>query len=221
MTHLLTFLMLDLKRQSADRHSFLSISLFFFIFLSVALYAFQSEGLLSFSTFAGLVWLCVLLSSFLSLDFFFEQDEQKGMLDFYLTAPVSIAYLIFCRCLSIWLFLFLPLLMISILFGGLLGFARDMLVDFGLSLLTGSFILLSYLSVIAALLVGVRQTIFLLGIVLFPLLIPLLLLEMNLAKILQDGEKVDAFLWILGGISIMLASVSPYGAAWVLRKSKE
>lgn len=221
MTYLLTFLTLELKRQSADRHSFFSISLFFLIFLSVALYAFQSTGTVSFSTFAGLVWLCILLSSFLALDFFFEQDEQKGMLDFYLTAPISLAYFIFCRSLSIWILLFSPLIIISILFAILLGFTGEMVFDFGLSLVIGSFILLSYLTIIAALLVGVRQTIYLLGIVLLPLLIPLLLLEMNLTQILQEGEKVDAFLWILGGISIMLASVSSYVAAWVLRKSKE
>lgn len=221
MMHLLSFLILDIKRQASDRHSFLSISLFFLIFLSVALYAFQSEGVLSFSTFAGLVWLCILLSSFLALDLFFEQDEQKGMLDFYLTAPISLSFLVFCRSLSIWVFLFLPLIMISIFFAALLGFETKMVFNFGLSLVMGSFILISYLSIIAALLVGVRQTIYLLGIVLFPLLIPLLLIEMNIAQLLQIGEKIDAFLWILGGISIMLASVSSYGAAWVLRKSKE
>ncbi|MBP9693505.1 MAG: heme exporter protein CcmB [Alphaproteobacteria bacterium] len=221
MIYLLRFFILELKRQSADRHSFLSISLFFLIFLSVALYAFQSEGILSFSTFAGLVWLCILLSSFLALDFFFEQDEQSGLLDFYLTAPISLAYFIFCRSLSIWSFLFLPLILISSFLAALLGFTEVVVFQFGLSLVMGSFILLSYLSVIAALLVGVKQTIYLLGIVLLPLLIPLLLLEMNLAQILQVGEKVDAFLWILGGISIMLASVSSYSAAWVLRKSKE
>ncbi|EPE37697.1 heme exporter protein B, CycW [Candidatus Photodesmus katoptron Akat1] len=105
--------------------------LYFFIIIIVLFpLSFSPELLLLSHTIAGVVWISVLLSIFLSLERLFRDDFLDGSLEQIMLTPIPLPLIIIIKVMAHWIWSSLPLVLISPL---LLVFFQ-LIITFGLLL---------------------------------------------------------------------------------------
>lgn len=155
----------------------------------------------------GLLWLAATLSALLSLDRFFQPDQQSGALSQMYLAGLSGSSLAVAKCLSFALTGLLPLIVITPLLALLLGMDGTAITGTVLSFLIGGPTIVAYACLTAALLAGQRGGGVLAVILTAPLLIPVLIFGTEAASAFAvDGIGAVQFR-ILAGLSFIAVAL--------------
>jgi heme exporter protein B len=162
---------------------------------------------------SALIWIGALLSTLLSLDRLFQADDEDGTLDLLLLSPMATETLVLAKSLSHWLSHTLPLVILSPLFGLMLGLKPGLLYDLALSLLIGTPALTLLGSVSAALTLNLRRGGLLLPVLVLPLSLPVLLFGVLSA---QGAETLK----ILAALSLLTVALCPFATAAALKASR-
>lgn len=167
----------------------------------------------------GVLWVAALLSMLLSMNRLFRDDFEDGSLEQLVLAPQPLVLLLLGKVLAHWLQMVLPLLLLTpavAIAYDLPGEATRVLL---LSLLLGTPALSLIGSITAALTVGLRQGAGVLAILLLPLSIPVLIFGSRATDLAVGGMDTSGPLMLLGAMSILSASLAPFGIAAALRVS--
>jgi len=167
----------------------------------------------------GVLWVAALLSMLLSMNRLFRDDFEDGSLEQLVLAPQPLVLLVLGKVLAHWLQMVLPLLLLTpavAIAYDLPGEATRVLL---LSLLLGTPALSLLGGITAALTVGLRQGAGVLAILLLPLSIPVLIFGSRATDLAVEGMDTTGPLMLLGAISILSASLAPFGIAAALRVS--
>ncbi|SEG15411.1 heme exporter protein B [Alcanivorax sp. DSM 26293] len=194
--------------------------LFFFVMvISLFPLAISPKPELLATVAPGVLWVAALLAVMLSLDGLFRRDQESGVLDMLLTAPVIPVVPVLAKLLAHWLLTGLPLVLISPLLGHMLQLPDGALGTVMLSLLLGTPALTIVGAIGAALTVGLNRGGILLAVLVLPLYIPVLIFGAGAVSAAAGGANVGGILAILGALLALTISLGPLAVSAGLKIS--
>lgn len=167
----------------------------------------------------GVLWVAALLSMLLSMNRLFRDDYEDGSLEQLVLAPQPLVLLVLGKVLAHWLQMVLPLLLLTPAVATAYDLPAEATWVLLLSLLLGTPALSLIGGITAALTVGLRQGAGVLAVLLLPLSIPVLIFGSRATDLAVTGMDTTGPLMLLGAMSILAASLAPFGIAAALRVS--
>jgi len=168
---------------------------------------------------AGVLWVCALFASMLSLERLFHADYEDGNLELLILAPAPLELIVLGKALAHWIASGLPLLVIAPVMGLMLDLpaaARGALV---LAMLLGTPTLSLIGAAGAALTLGARRGGVLLVLLVLPLTLPVLIFGAGAVEAAQTGQPWRSELMALGGFLLAAIPLAPWAAAAALRQA--
>lgn len=169
----------------------------------------------------GVVWVCALLASMLSVNLLFAGDLADGSLEQMLLAPQPALAVATAKCAVHWLVSGLPLIVAAPLVGVLFGMSVPALVALVFGLLLGTPILSLLGALGAALTLGLRSGGMLLILIVLPLATPALIFGAGAVGTIEAGQSAAGHFSLLGALLIATAIGAPLATAAALRISTE
>jgi heme exporter protein B len=167
----------------------------------------------------GIVWVCALLATMLSLNTLYAGDHADGSLEQMLLSGHSGVVIAAAKAFAHWMLTGLPLIVAAPLLGLLFDMSGAGIATLCLSLLLGTPILSLLGSVGAALTLGLRSGGVLLLLLVLPLCVPALIFGSGAVGAVEAGLSARGHLSLLGALLLLSALGAPPAAAAALRIS--
>jgi heme exporter protein B len=184
--------------------------IFFLIVASLVPFAVGPDAQLLARIAHGMVWIAALLAALLTLDRLFAPDAEDGTLDLYLSIGISGEWIGLCKIISHWLLSALPLIIATPVAAMLLGLPLLQLPLLMLTLCLGTPALSAIGAVAAALSLGTKRGGMLTGLLLLPLLTPVLIFAVS-------GTASQNSLLLLAACSLAALVLAPLACGPALR----
>jgi heme exporter protein B len=214
-------LMRDLRLAMRRRIDTLLPLVFFLVALSLFPLGVGPEAQTLRQIAPGIVWVCALLASMLSVNQLFAGDQADGSLEQMLLAPQSAVALAAAKCCAHWLLTGLPLIVATPLVGILFGLSTPALLALVAGLALGTPILSLLGALGAALTLGLRSGGMLLILIVLPLTTPALIFGAGAVSQVEAGLAASGHFSLLGALLILTAVGGPPATAAALRISTE
>ena len=208
--------MLLLKRRA---QTWLYPLCFFTLVICLFPLAFSPDPVFLQEYIAGCIWIAALLASLMSAENIFFTDIEDGFLEQLLLGDVPLNTLVLIKMAAHWLVAALPLIILTPLLGLLFNLSASMIIALCMSLLAGTPALLLIAAFAAALSIGLRQQGAMLGLLILPLVTPVLIFGVSISHQLQAGFSIVAPLAFLAAISLFAIALLPWAIAAALRTS--
>lgn len=192
---------------------------FFVIVISLFPLAFTPDPAFLQKYVPGCIWIAALLASLLSIEHVFFTDLEDGNLEQLLLSPSPLALIITAKLLAQWLVTEFSLVLLTPILGLLFHLSLTTIVALCLSLLLGTPILTLLGSLGVALTLGLRQQGVLLGLLILPLVTPVLIFGVNIVQQAQAGFSISPPLAFLAGLTMLAITTLPIVIATTLRVS--
>lgn len=167
----------------------------------------------------GMVWVCALLSSMLSLGAMYTSDHADGSLEQMLVSRLSALELALAKGIAHWLLTGVPLLLVSPLLGLLFGLSWEAIGLMALGLLLGTPTLSLMGGLGAALTLGLRNAAVLVLLIVLPLCIPVLIFGAGAVSAAEAGLSPNGHFYLLGALLLLASLGAPLATAAALRIS--
>ena len=210
-------LLLALRRRS----DVATALLFFVIVASLFPLGIGAEPNLLRAIAPGVIWVCALLSSLLSLRRLFEADYDDGTLEQMLLGAAPLGVVAAAKAFAHWLVTGLPLVAIAPLIALQYDIAAGLYGVLALSLLLGTPVLSLLGAIGAALTLGLRGGGVLLSLLVLPLYVPVLIIGAGAVEMAAAGLGGGGQLLLLGAMLVLAAAFAPWAIAAALRISLE
>ncbi len=169
----------------------------------------------------GIVWVCALLATMLSVNALYAGDYADGSLEQMLLAPAHPVALATAKAAAHWVITGLPLIAAAPLIGLLFDMSRPALAALVAGLLLGTPILSLLGGLGAALTLGLRSGGMLLILIVLPLAAPTLIFGAGAVGAVESGLSAAGHYSLLGALLIATALGAPWATAAALRISTE
>jgi heme exporter protein B len=169
----------------------------------------------------GIVWVCALLASMLSVNTLYAGDHADGSLEQMLLAPQSALAVAAAKAAAHWVISGLPLIVAAPLIGLLFDISGPALLALLTSLLLGTPILSLLGGLGAALTLGLRSGGMLLILIVLPLATPALIFGAGAVGAVDSGLSPSGHYSLLAALLIATALGAPLATAAALRISTE
>ena len=169
----------------------------------------------------GIVWVCALLATLLSVGALYATDLEDGSLDQLLLAAGTPLPVALAKAVAHWLVTGLPLTIAAPLLGLLFDVAPRSVAALVASLLLGTPILSLLGGLGAALTLGVRSGGVLLILLVLPLSIPTLIFGAGAVVAIDSGLSARGHFSLLGALLILTMLLAPLATAAALRIATE
>ncbi len=169
----------------------------------------------------GVIWVCALLASMLSVNQLYAGDLADGSLEQMLLSGESGLLIAAAKALAHWLLTGLPLVLGAPLFGLLFDMTGTSIMALVVGLLLGTPILSLLGGLGAALTVGLRSSGVLLILLIVPLCIPALIFGAGAVAAVEAGIDAQAHYSLLGALLIFTMLLAPWATAAALRIAAE
>ena len=169
----------------------------------------------------GIVWVCALMATMLSVHTLYATDLTDGSLEQMLMTPASAVPVALAKATGHWLVAGLPLIVASPVIWLLFGMSGPALSTLVLSLLLGTPVLSLLGGLGAALTLGLRSGGMLLILIVLPLATPALIFGAGAIGAVDAGLSPHGHLSLLGALLIATAMGAPVATAAALRISSE
>jgi heme exporter protein B len=169
----------------------------------------------------GLIWVCALLATMLSVGSLYTADHADGTLEQLLLTGQSAVVVASARAAAHWLLTGAPLVVAAPLFGLMFGLDAQALAVLTATLLLGTPILSLLGALGAALTLGLRSAGALLILIVLPLAIPALIFGTGAVAAVEAGQSAYAHVALLAALLIVTLLLAPLGAAAALRIAAE
>ena len=163
----------------------------------------------------GITWICVLLSTLLSIQNIFNEDYEDGSLDIFFSLRSTTLSLVLIKILVNWIFSSLPIIILSSTVVFLLFLPPESLTILLISLLLGTPVISLFGALAGALSLG-KSSILGPAIVL-PLSLPVLILGTASVSSFLNGEDPTFYFLLLLAIFIFLLPLICYACIGALR----
>jgi heme exporter protein B len=217
----LAVLLRDLKLASRRRIDSLLPVVFFIVALSLFPLGVGPEPQMLRDIAPGIVWVCALLASMLSVGSLFAGDLADGSLEQLLLAPQPAIAVAAAKSVAHWLLTGLPLIVATPLVGLLFGMSMPALLALVAGLLLGTPILSLLGALGAALTLGLRSGGMLLILIVLPLTTPALIFGAGAVSNVEAGLPAGGHFSLLGALLLATALGAPVATAAALRISTE
>jgi len=157
----------------------------------------------------GVLWVCALLSTMLSVTQLYAGDHADGSLEQMLLSGEAGLLIALAKALAHWLVTGLPLVLIAPLFGLMFDMSVAGIAMLTLTLLLGTPILSLLAGLGAALTLGLRSSAVLLILLVLPLCIPALIFGAGGVVAVESGLSARGHLSLLGALLIFTVLLAP------------
>jgi heme exporter protein B len=197
-------------------------AVFFLILVAIMPFAVGPDLNLLARIGPAILWVAALLSTLLGLDRLFQGDAEDGSLDLFIYAPLPLELAVLVKCAAHWAASVLPLVIVSPLFGLMLGMEAKALALVAASLLVGTPALTMIGAIGAALTASLRRGGLLMAVLVLPLTIPVLIFGVAAGAAASGGAApfLQPFL-VLCALSLAALAAAPFAAAAALRLAGE
>ncbi len=169
----------------------------------------------------GIVWVCALLASMLSVNTLYTSDHLDGSLEQMLLAPQPAIAVAAAKAAAHWLVSGLPLIVAAPLIGVLFDLSSGALTSLVIGLILGTPTLSLLGGLGAALTLGLRSGGMLLILVVLPLATPALIFGAGAVGAVEAGLSASGHYSLLGALLIASLAGLPLATAAALRISTE
>ena len=169
----------------------------------------------------GIVWVCALLATMLSVNTLYAGDMADGSLEQMLRAPASAVAVALAKATAHWLVAGLPLIVAAPVIGLLFDMSAPALATLVVGLLLGTPILSLLGGLGAALTLGLRSGGMLLILIVLPLATPALIFGAGAVDAVESGLSAAGHHSLLGALLIATLAGAPAATAAALRISTE
>jgi heme exporter protein B len=169
----------------------------------------------------GVVWVCALLATMLSVQQLYAADHADGSLEQLLLAPQPAIVVAAAKGLAHWLVNGAPLVLVAPVVGLLFDLSAPALGALVLSLLLGTPVLSLLGGLGAALTLGLRSAGMLLILIVLPLTMPVLIFGAGAVVAVEAGQSPAGHYSLLGDLLIATLMGAPLATAAALRISTE
>jgi heme exporter protein B len=169
----------------------------------------------------GVLWVCALLSTMLSVTQLYAGDHADGSLEQMLLSGEPGLLIALAKALAHWLVTGLPLVLVAPLFGLMFDMSAAGIAMLTLTLLLGTPILSLLAGLGAALTLGLRSSAVLLILLVLPLCIPALIFGAGGVVAVESGLSARGHLSLLGALLIFTALLAPPATAAALSIATE
>jgi len=169
----------------------------------------------------GVLWVCALLATMLSLGRMFQDDYDDGSLEVIALGSLTLEMVVLAKVLAHWLTTGLPLIIAAPALAILLNMSMQGFAVLIISLLLGTPILSLIGSVGAALTVGLKRDGVLISLLVLPLYVPVLIFAVGAVEGAIFGLGAQANLLILAGGFLFFLVLTPWASAAALRMALE
>lgn len=190
---------------------------FFMIVISLFPLTFTPDPAFLQKYLPGCIWIAALFASVLSIENVFYTDLEDGHLEQLLLSETSLTSIIFAKLSAQWIVTELPLILLTPLLSWLFHLPAIAIMSLCLSLLLGTPILTLIGSLVVALVLGLRQQGALLGILILPLVIPVIIFGVNIVQQSQTNLSITGPLAFLAALSIFAITLLPWAIAATVR----
>ncbi len=211
----------DLKLASRRRIDALLPLAFFMVALSLFPLGVGPDPKMLREIAPGIVWVCALLASMLSVGTLFAGDHADGSLEQLLLAPSSPIAVAAAKAAAHWLLAGLPLLISAPVAGLWFDLSAPALLALVWGLLLGTPILSLLGALGAALTLGLRSGGMLLILIVLPLATPALIFGAGAVGMVEAGQSASGHYSLLGALLIVTLVCAPVATAAALRISTE
>ena len=196
--------------------------MFFLILVAIMPFAIGPDLTLLARLGPAILWIAALLSTLLGLDRLFQADHDDGSLDVLIGAPLPLEIVTLVKCAAYWTTNALPLIVISPIFGLMLGMQPQPLALVAATLAVGTPALTMIGAIGSALTVSLRRGGLLMAVLVLPLTIPVLIFGVAAASAASGGVApfLTPFL-MLCAISLFAIAAAPFAAAAALTHVRE
>jgi heme exporter protein B len=217
MTGFLTVLRRELRIALRRKGDVLNVLVFFVVIASLFPLGVGPEPNQLRAMAAGVVWIAALLAALLSLPRLFAADYADGTLEQMLVSPRPLAVIVLAKIAAHWLLTGLPLVLVAPLIGLQYGLPEGAFGVLLAALLIGTPVLSLIGAAGSALTLGVRGGGALLGLLVLPLLVPVLVFGAGAVSAAMSGLDPSAHLSLLGAFLAVSSLVGPWAACAALR----
>jgi heme exporter protein B len=165
----------------------------------------------------GVIWVCALLATMLSVNQLYASDHADGSLEQMLLCGDSLVAVAAAKALAHWLLTGVPLVLAAPLFGLLFDMSGASIFTLTLTLLLGTPILSLLGALGGALTLGLRSAGVLLIIIILPLCIPAIIFGIGAVSAIEAGMSARGHFSLLGALFISTAGLVPWATAAALR----
>ncbi len=166
---------------------------------------------------AGVVWVCGVLATLLSLSRIFAQDHADGTLEQMALSPFPLAALAAGKLVAHWLTTGLPLSLTAPLIGLQYGMDAPTTLLLVVSLLIGTPILSMIGAIAAALTLGARGQSLLIALLVLPLYVPVIIFGAGAVEAFGASVDYSAHLALLGAGTLFGFVATPFVVAAAIR----
>ncbi len=221
MNPFFSLLQRDILLALRSYQEWLNALIFFILVVSLFPLAISPDPQVLRNLAPGIIWVSALLASLLALNRLFSDDFLDGTLEQLLFSSYPLSLLVLAKVLAHWLTSSLPLIIIVPLAGILLHLSGETILVLGTTLLLGTPIL-SFIGAIGiALVVSLRNSGFLLALLVMPLYIPVLIFATSAVTASQAGLPISGQLAWLGALLLLSLCLAPVTIAAALRVGAE
>lgn len=200
-----------------ETHEWLHPLIFFCMMLVLFPLSFSAEPMFLATIAPGCVWIATLFSSLLSIQHFFVHDLEDGFLEVSLLADASLSMQMIAKFSARWFMHIIPLLLLSFLMAPLFHLNLFACLVLALSLILGTPILMLIGIFAAALTIGLKQQGVMMGMLLFPLILPVMIFAIGMVAQFSAGLSVLGPLSFLAGLAVLSITLLPIAISAALR----
>lgn len=169
----------------------------------------------------GVVWVCALLATMLSVQQLYAGDQADGSLEQMLLAPQPAIVVAAAKSAAHWLLNGAPLVIVAPLGGVWFDLSSEALGSLIVGLLLGTPVLSLMGGLGAALTLGLRSAGMLLILIVLPLTMPVLIFGAGAVSAVESGQSAAGHYSLLGALLLATAMGAPLATAAALRISSE
>lgn len=219
MHNLISLFRIELLLQFRRSHDWLYPLGFFLIVVCLFPLAFTPDPDFLQKYVAGCIWIAALLACLLSIENVFAADVEDGGLEQFILAPMPLPFILSAKLAAHWAVTALPLVSLIPLLGMMFHLSLKVIGTLCLSLLLGTPTLTLIASLMVSLTLGMRQQGVMLGLLLLPLVTPILIFGVNIAQQMQQGLSILGPVAFLAGLALFAMLLLPWAIAATIRIS--
>jgi heme exporter protein B len=167
----------------------------------------------------GAIWVAALLATLLSLNSLFREDFDDGSLEQLALSNEPLTVMLLAKTFAHWIITEVPLIVVAPVLAMGFGLPSEGVIGLVLTLLIGTPTLSLLGAVGAALTAGLRGASGLLALLLLPLTVPVLIFGARAAALAAAGQPIEGPLYLLGGLSVLALTLTPFATAAAVRIS--
>ena len=167
----------------------------------------------------GVVWVCALLSTLLSLASLYAGDEADGSLEQMVLSGQSLVGLALAKAATHWLLTGLPLVLATPILGALFGLSVSAMALLALTVALGTPVLSLIGSLGSALTLGLHNSVALVLLLVLPLCIPVLIFGAGAVSAYDSGLSPLGHVYLLAALLLLALVSAPFATAAALRIS--